>query len=46
MYFLGIFDWIIIDPEALNRCFLQWVETLVSSMGGEIIPIDGKTIRY
>jgi len=34
-----------IDPEALNRCFLTWVETLVSSMGGEIIPIDGKTIR-
>ncbi len=34
-----------IDPEALNRCFLSWVETLVTKMGGEIIPIDGKTIR-
>lgn len=34
-----------IDPEALNRCFLQWVEALVGSMSGEIIPIDGKTIR-
>jgi predicted transposase YbfD/YdcC len=34
-----------IDPEALNRCFLRWIETLVSSMGGEIIPIDGKTVR-
>lgn len=35
----------LIDPEALNRCFLKWVETLVNKMGGEIIPIDGKTIR-
>ncbi len=34
-----------IDPEALNRCFLRWVETLVTKMGGEIVPIDGKTIR-
>ncbi|MCW5319062.1 ISAs1 family transposase [Nostoc sp. KVJ3] len=35
----------LIDPEALNRCFLRWVETLITNMGGEIIPIDGKTIR-
>jgi predicted transposase YbfD/YdcC len=41
--FRRVFEFI--DREALNRCFLQWVETLVSSMGGEIIPIDGKTIR-
>jgi|SRR6476620_3262776 len=34
-----------INPEELNRCFLRWVETLVTKMGGEIIPIDGKTIR-
>lgn len=34
-----------IDPEALNRCFFGWVETLVNSMGGEVIPIDGKIIR-
>ena len=34
-----------INPEALNRCFLSWVETLVRKTGGEIIPIDGKTIR-
>lgn len=34
-----------IDPEALNQCFLNWVETLVTKMAGEIIPIDGKTIR-
>lgn len=41
--FRRVFEFI--DPEALNRCFLQWVKTLVCSMGGEIIPIDGKTIR-
>lgn len=35
----------VIDPDALNRCFLKWVETLVTKMGGEVIPIDGKTIR-
>jgi predicted transposase YbfD/YdcC len=35
----------LIDPEQLNRCFLSWVNTLVTKMGGEIIPIDGKTIR-
>lgn len=41
--FRRVFEFI--DPEALNRCFLQWVETLVVSMGGEVIPIDGKTIK-
>ena len=41
--FRRIFEFI--NPEELNRCFLQWVETLVTKMGGEIIPIDGKTIR-
>ncbi len=41
--FRRVFEFI--DPEALNRCFLRWVETLVTKMGGEIISIDGKTIR-
>ena len=41
--FRRVFEFI--DPEALNRCFLRWVETLVTQMGGEIVPIDGKTIR-
>jgi predicted transposase YbfD/YdcC len=35
----------LIDPEALNRCFVRWVETLVTQMGGEIVSIDGKTVR-
>jgi predicted transposase YbfD/YdcC len=41
--FRRVFEFI--DPEALNQCFLNWVETLVTKMVGEIIPIDGKTIR-
>ncbi|MCC5664235.1 ISAs1 family transposase [Nostoc sp. CHAB 5784] len=41
--FRRVFEFI--DPDALNRCFLSWVETLVTKMAGEIIPIDGKTIR-
>lgn len=41
--FRRVFEFI--NPEALNQCFLNWVETLVTKMGGEIIPIDGKTIR-
>lgn len=41
--FRRVFEFI--DPEQLNRCFLLWVNTLVTKMGGEIIPIDGKTIR-
>ena len=41
--FRRVFEFI--DPESLNRCFLSWIETLVTKMVGEIIPIDGKTIR-
>jgi predicted transposase YbfD/YdcC len=41
--FRRVFEFI--NPEELNRCFTRWIETLVTKMGGEIIPIDGKTIR-
>lgn len=41
--FRRVFEFI--NPEELNCCFLKWIETLVTKMGGEIIPIDGKTIR-
>ncbi len=41
--FRRVFEFI--DPEALHRCFVRWVETLVTQMGGEIVPIDGKTLR-
>jgi predicted transposase YbfD/YdcC len=41
--FRRVFEFI--NPRELNRCFFQWVETLVKKMAGEVIPIDGKTIR-
>lgn len=41
--FRRVFEFI--DPEALHRCFVHWVETLVTQMGGEIVPIDGKALR-
>jgi predicted transposase YbfD/YdcC len=41
--FRRVFEFI--NPEKLNHCFQRWVGTLVNKMGGEIVPIDGKTIR-
>lgn len=34
-----------IDSEELEKCFIKWVSHLVDLSDGEIIPIDGKTIR-
>lgn len=35
-----------IDSEQLEKCFMEWVNTLIdSSIGLEIINIDGKTIK-
>lgn len=34
-----------IDPEQFGACFMDWVSGLVDLTGGEIIPIDGKTLR-
>ena len=34
-----------IEPEALHRCFRLWVTELVKETGGEVIPIDGQTMR-
>ena len=41
--FRRVFEFV--DPEALHRCFVRWVETLVTQMAGEIVSIDGKTVR-
>jgi hypothetical protein len=32
-----------LDPQALERCFLGWVEQIVEATGAQVIPIDGKT---
>ena len=34
-----------IDPQALEQRFQSWVARLVSSLGGEVVAIDGKTMR-
>ncbi len=34
-----------IDPEQFERCFMDWVLGLVEQTNGEVVPIDGKTLR-
>jgi len=34
-----------LDPEAMERCFLDWVATLAKMSKGQLIAIDGKTLR-
>ncbi|HYQ57097.1 MAG TPA: ISAs1 family transposase, partial [Draconibacterium sp.] len=34
-----------IDSEQFEACFIDWVSHLVNLTDGEVIPIDGKTIR-
>lgn len=34
-----------LDPEQLQRCFLQWVRSVSRLTAGEVIAIDGKTAR-
>lgn len=41
------FNWVFssIDSEQFEACFVNWVSRLVNLTDGEVIPIDGKTIR-
>jgi len=34
-----------LSPEAIQTRFISWVETIREKISGDIIPIDGKTIR-
>ena len=34
-----------IQPEAFERCFGAWIQTLAEVRTGELIAIDGKTLR-
>src|SRR5712692_2672857 len=34
-----------LDPEAFKAAFLAWVRTLAAVMPGDVIAIDGKTLR-
>ena len=35
-----------LDPEQLQKCFLNWVKSITSLVEGEIVAIDGKTLRH
>ncbi len=39
-FFLCVF------PEQLQQCFLKWVESISRITFGEIIALDGKTLRH
>ncbi len=34
-----------LDPEQFSRCFIRWVEAISEVTEGEVVAIDGKTLR-
>jgi predicted transposase YbfD/YdcC len=34
-----------LDPAAFERCFLGWVQATVRATAGQVVAIDGKTVR-
>jgi predicted transposase YbfD/YdcC len=34
-----------LDPKAFERCFIQFVSALARDLSGEVVAIDGKTLR-
>lgn len=34
-----------IDPKVFERCFHNWVHSIVETVGAQVIPIDGKTLK-
>ena len=34
-----------LNPEAFERCFLEWISALVDLSGGKLVAIDGKSLR-
>ena len=34
-----------IDPETFESCFIAWTDSITDLLPGEVIPIDGKTLR-
>jgi predicted transposase YbfD/YdcC len=33
-----------LDPKEVQKCFMEWVETIREKISGEVVAIDGKTI--
>ena len=36
----------ILDPSSLKECLVSWAESLRNATGGEVIALDGKTLRH
>ena len=34
-----------LDPAVFERCFIAWAESIATLMPGEVIAVDGKTVR-
>ena len=34
-----------LDPEAFDSCFMSWIKSLCEDTAGDIVAIDGKTLR-
>ena len=34
-----------LDPVKFNECFREWIDSIAELTGGEVVAIDGKTIR-
>lgn len=35
-----------LDPEELTQCFISWSGVLIDLSGGDLVSIDGKTLRH
>ncbi len=34
-----------IEGQQLKECFLRWIRTIAQAIGGEVVAVDGKTVR-
>jgi hypothetical protein len=34
-----------LDPDQFQRCFIQWIQAVAQVTQGEVVAIDGKTVR-
>ena len=34
-----------LNTKAFQACFIEWISSAIKSVGGDIVPIDGKTLR-
>ena len=34
-----------LDPDAVQRCFIGWMQAVVAATTGQVVAIDGKTLR-